>query len=308
MKEQLEFKFNIKPEPKTLISTVKTDKYTEYISKAFDYNFTGVSFFKPHKKPKTPSEYNIGFIYGTSGSGKSTLLKEFGKTKEPIWDNNFAVISHFSSPESGANKLMSAGLSSIPTICKPYNVLSTGEKFRANIARQLKDNAVIDEYTSVVNREVAKSASVSISKYIRSNNLKNIVLCSCHKDIINYLEPDWTYCTDTQILSVGRSLWQRPKIKLEIFKTTWRDWDIFRNHHYLSSNINKCCTCFTAKLNNEKIGFVASMPLPGKIPPLYSGDIRKKYRESRLVILPDYQGLGVGMELSNFVAQYFFRQ
>ncbi len=55
----------------------------------------------------------------------------------------------------------------------------------------------MDEFTSEVNRETAKSLCVSVSKYIRKKNLKNIVLASCHKDIIPWLQPDWVFDCDS---------------------------------------------------------------------------------------------------------------
>ena len=44
------------------------------------------------------------------------------------------------------------------------------------------------------------------------------------------------------------------------------------------------------------------MSLPGYTPPLYEGDRRKNWREARTVILPDFQGLGLGTRLSDAVA------
>ena len=84
---------------------------------------------------------------------------------------------------------MACGLSSIPSLCKPYHVLSNGEQFRADMARQLYDGAVIDEYTSVVNRETAVSLSIALEKYVRKNNIKNIIISSVHRDIIKWLQP-----------------------------------------------------------------------------------------------------------------------
>jgi ABC-type ATPase with predicted acetyltransferase domain len=88
------------------------------------------------------------------------------------------------------------GLNSIPSWYKPYAVLSNGERFRADLARKIEDGAVIDEFTSVVDRNVAKAASVALSKYIRKNNIKNVVLSTCHRDILEWLEPDWVIDTD----------------------------------------------------------------------------------------------------------------
>ena len=62
---------------------------------------------------------------------------------------------------------------------------------------------VIDEYTSVVDRNVAKAASVSLSRYIKSNDINNIVLSTCHRDILEWLEPDWVIDTDSGELIDG---------------------------------------------------------------------------------------------------------
>ena len=104
-------------------------------------------------------------------------------------------------------------MSSIPSLCRPYHVLSTGEAFRADMARRLKSNAVIDEFTSVVNRETAFSVSTSISKYIKKTNMRGIVFATCHFDIIDWLEPDWVYNTNLCKFDVNRfSLDRFPKL------------------------------------------------------------------------------------------------
>jgi hypothetical protein len=68
---------------------------------------------------------------------------------------------------------------------------------------KLKSHAVIDEFTSVVDRNVAKAASVSLSRYVKNNNLEGIVISTCHHDIIDWLEPDWVINTDTGELYNG---------------------------------------------------------------------------------------------------------
>ena len=282
-------------------SKVKTDEFTNYASKAFDYEFDGNSEFIGYDKPHLPEDFSIGVIHGASGSGKSTLLSEYGEEREHIWDIEKAVVSHFKTPEEATEKLTAVGLNSIPTWMKPFSVLSTGEKFRANLARSLENGAVIDEFTSVVNRSVAKSASVAVARYVKKNKLKNIVIATCHNDILEWLCPEWDFNTDSGELSV-RGYLQRPPIRLEIFRANHKLWDAFKNYHYLSADLNKCCTCFRCVWDGVTVGFSASIPLPSKIPPLYAGDVRKKYRESRTVILPDYQGLGIGVRFSDAVA------
>jgi hypothetical protein len=188
----------LQKETTPLISSVIVDEFIKASEKSFDCIFDGVSSFYPWKKPSNiPKDFKIGVIVGASGSGKSTLLKEFGSEDIPTWDNTKSILSHFETPDEAINRLTAVGLNSIPSWYKPYNVLSNGEKFRADLARKLKSNCVIDEYTSVVDRNVAKAASVALSRYINSNNLKNIVLSTCHRDILEWLEPDWVIDTDS---------------------------------------------------------------------------------------------------------------
>jgi len=183
---------------KSLKSSVKLDKFIKATEKAFDCELNGVTSFKPWNRPSNlPEEFNIGVIYGASGSGKTTLLKEFGNIETHIWDNDLGIVSHFESPDDAINKLSAVGLNSIPSWYKPYEVLSNGEKFRADLSRSIKCGAVIDEFTSVVDRTVAKAASVAISKYIKKNNIKNVVISTCHDDILEWLEPDWVINTNT---------------------------------------------------------------------------------------------------------------
>jgi len=187
-----------------LTSTVERDEFIEASETAFDCRFDGISTFYPWKLPKKlPKNFKIGVIVGSSGSGKSTLLKHFGVEEQPEWNPNKSVISHFDNPEDGINRLSSVGFNSIPSWYKPYHVLSNGEKFRADLARKIKSNAVIDEYTSVVDRNVAKAASVALSRYVNNNNLENIVISTCHMDIVDWLEPDWVINTDTGELLDG---------------------------------------------------------------------------------------------------------
>ena len=153
-----------------LKSSVEQDAITDEIGKKFDYQFDG-TILTEIKVPDFPKDFQIGLIVGSSGSGKSTLLEKcFGKPELVEWDNSKAIISHFESAEEGSNALGAAGLNSIPSWLKPYKVLSTGERFRADMARMLHDGATIDEFTSVVNRETAMSCCCSIQKYIRKKS------------------------------------------------------------------------------------------------------------------------------------------
>lgn len=184
---------------------VEQDVFTAKVAQAFDLDFDGVIETEiPDFEFPAYNSYNIGLIVGASGSGKSTLLRK-GKREEithhldwiPEWQKNKAIVSHFDTPDEAIEKLHACGLASVPTLCKPYHVLSNGEKYRAEFARLLEHDLIMDEFTSEVNRETAKSLCVSVSKYIRKKNLKNIMLASCHKDIIPWLQPDWVFDCDS---------------------------------------------------------------------------------------------------------------
>ena len=204
-----------------LTSSVIYDDFIKATEKAFDCRFDGVSTFYPWDMPTNlPKEFNIGVIYGASGSGKSTLLKEFGTEVVHTWDNTKSIISHFDTPDDGINKLSAVGLNSIPSWYKPYNVLSNGERFRADLSRSIKDGVVIDEFSSVVDRNVAKASSLAFSKYIKHNNIKNIVISTCHEDVLDWLEPDWVINTNNGEVYDGDFIEDQISISRYIEQTT----------------------------------------------------------------------------------------
>jgi ABC-type lipoprotein export system ATPase subunit/GNAT superfamily N-acetyltransferase len=281
------------------------DKYTEYIYHAYDIQNKEESKVVINNNIKLDFDWNIGVIYGGSGTGKSTLLKQFGEIKTPIFDNSKSLISNFDwiEPEEAANILSSMGLSSIPCWLRPHAVLSNGEQYRANMAycvSKAQDNEIIliDEYTSVVDRDVAKAMSNALQKYIRRTN-KKIILASCHFDIMEWLQPDWIYSPNKERVEKPDYLRQsRPKIKLEIFRCRYETWKIFKQHHYLSDGLNAAANTYICLWNDKPIGFVAILPFPGV------GDAKTR-RISRIVILPDYQGLGIGKKIIDYFSSLY---
>ncbi len=87
-----------------------------------------------------------------------------------------------------------------------------------------------------------------------------------------------------------------------MYKTSHKDiWRVFRQHHYLSADLNKTADCFVAYYNNVLVGFCAVLVQP-------NGQIKFCRRISRVVILPDYQNLGFGTRLTEFIADYYLRK
>ncbi len=320
---------------------VKTDTFTDEVAKALDYAFIGESVFEGWEKPEVPSDFKIGLILGPSGSGKTLLLRQFGTEAQPEWSDTKAIVSHFSTPAEAIDRLMAVGLNSVPSWCKPFHVLSNGEQFRANLARKLENGAVIDEYTSVIDRNVAKAASVAVRRYVDNQNFHGLVFASCHYDILEWLRPDWYFDTVSGILHDGRSL-RRPKIKLRLYPCQRSIWPMFASHHYLTPDLNQSCHSYlaTAQFGEQAetiVGFVSSIAQPiggrncadcghghvdkdcGKTPVSKGckcknfkfqrgSDERKAYREHRTVVLPDFQGLGIGPRISDTIAQFYLDQ
>ena len=156
-------------------------------------------------------EWNVGLIVGSSGTGKSTIAREcFPNDYIKGYDYNAKSIVD-DMPKSKSIKeiektFTSVGFGSPPSWLKPYDVLSNGEKMRVDLARSIledKEIIVFDEFTSVVNREVAKTSSYAISKAVRKQG-KKFVAVACHRDIIEWLEPDWIYDTDEKRFFIAR--------------------------------------------------------------------------------------------------------
>ena len=282
------------------------DRYTEYIYEAFDIQNkeeTSVKIPINFSECKT-FDWNIGVIYGGSGTGKTTLLKEFGSLTLDSFDEQKPLISNFDwlEPKEATFLLSAMGLASVPTWLRPFSLLSNGEQYRASLAYKVGkakegDVILIDEFTSVVDRDVAKAMSNALQKYIRREN-KKIILASCHFDIMEWLLPDWTYSPLKGRLERASSRRERPKIELSIFRCRYETWDIFKQHHYLSDGLNIVSKCFVALLENKPVAFMACIPSP-------SGYIKNAWRCSRIVVLPDYQGLGVGFKFVEHIAKLY---
>ena len=291
-----------------LKSSIKNDKYTNYVYDAFDIQNkeeteVEVSFNLSEAKD---FDWNIGVIYGSSGSGKTTILKRMGELSKSNFDCEKPLISNFNwlEPKDAALLLTSMGLSSVPTWLRPFHLLSNGEQYRAELAYKVgkaKDNEVIlvDEYTSVVDRDVAKAMSFALQKYIRKTN-KRIILASCHYDIMEWLMPDWT-CSPQKggVLERGEWLRQgRPKIELQVSRVESDTWNFFKKHHYLTEKVNKSCKFFLFEWNDKPVGICAVINQPRK-------GCSNGFAMSRTVVLPDFQGVGIGSKISDFCASMF---
>lgn len=254
--------------------------------------------------PLDERDWSVGLICGPSGSGKSTIAREaFGDAVcgGYDWPTDRSLLDGFPktlSIKDIVSLLSSVGFSSPPLWLRPFHVLSTGQQMRVTIARLLAeqpDLAVMDEFTSVVDRTVAQIGSAAIAKTVRRRKQK-FVAVTCHMDVLEWLQPDWVYDTQQGAFH-WRSLQRRPSIDLVVRRVHHSCWGYFRPYHYLSHTFNKAARCFVAFYHDRPIALQAVLPMPHRVKNLYRGH--------RAVCLPDYQGVGIGNALVTLVASAY---
>ena len=259
-----------------------------------------------------PDRWHVGVIVGPSGSGKSTVAAElFGDALVAghPWPTDRSLVDGFPlqlTIKQVVGLLSSVGFSSPPAWVRPFHVLSNGQQFRANLARTLAEATVdgrvraVDEYTSVVDRTVARIGSAAVARTVRQHGLR-FVAVTCHYDVLDWLDPDWTYEPHTNTLQVADAAREvgrrRPRLTLEITRTTRGDWAAFKPHHYLTGSLNPAAACYVGRVDGHPAAFTAVLPFPHPT--------RPGWREHRTVCLPDYQGVGIGHAMSEFVAALY---
>jgi ABC-type ATPase with predicted acetyltransferase domain len=158
--------------------------------------------------PLEDEKWQIGIIVGRSGTGKTSIAKQlfpkeyirgFGYTGDTVLDDFPGSVS----VNEITKALCNVGFASPPDWLKAYEHLSQGEKMRVDIARALclkQQLIVFDEFTSVVDREIAKVSAFAIAKAVRRTG-KRLIAVTCHYDVLAWLEPDWVFCTDDMSFS-----------------------------------------------------------------------------------------------------------
>jgi ABC-type ATPase with predicted acetyltransferase domain len=178
----------------------------------------GSSFRMEADLPVEDGDWAVGVVVGSSGSGKSSIGAEIAKNgfswHEFLWSDEPIIDAVDVTPgvKGGTSRtfdqvtgvLSSVGLGSVPAWLRPYQVLSNGEKFRADCAAMLlhedPSHLVVDEFTSVLDRTVATLGAAAFVKAWRRQKGRRIVLLTCHHDVLDWVEPDWVFDTDKRML------------------------------------------------------------------------------------------------------------
>lgn len=268
------------------------------------------------------SDFQVGLIVGASGSGKTTLAREiYGSavdarflTLDKALVDQFPLTMQY---DDIARALTGIGLASVPCWIKPAGALSNGQKARAEAALALawtdgehlptyQHAVVLDEWTSVVDRMVAKIMSHCVQKFARRVK-KRVVLVSCHYDVIEWLDPDWVIdCNagkfvDRRLLHPDERR-RAEKIHFDVREVGRDCWRSFSKYHYLSENLpGGRSYCYGLFHGENQIGFNC---FSNYVPHV---DKRTKplYHVHRTVIHPDYAGLGLGIHLDTETSRHF---
>ncbi len=165
-----------------------------------------------------------------------------------------------------------------------------------------KDVFVIDEWTSVVDRTVAKAMSNCLQKFARKNN-KTVIALSCHYDVFEWLNPDWVIdCNKAEYIdrrSLCQSYERQEQLEFTIRECDNKSWRFFSKYHYLSDKLaGGYAKYFGLYHNNEQVGFIAY----SNYVPHRKGTV-KQMHFNRVVVHPDYVGLGLGQHFINITAK-----
>lgn len=257
-----------------------------------------------------PPAWSVGVIVGPSMAGKTTLAHELfpGELVEQgawDWPADKCVPDGFPagcSVDEIAGLLSSVGFSSPPDWLKPYAALSNGGKFRVDLARTLAERpqrAVVDEFGSLVHQQARQVAAAAAAKAVRRRSGQLVALL-CHDDATEYFEPDWVIRIrpgERVTADAVRGSVRRPPITLKVVRAVPSAWERFRHHHYLSHDLHRAAKCFVGLVGGEPAAFASVLPFPHAV--------RPGWREHRTVCLPDFQDVGLGNALSEFVASLF---
>lgn len=285
-------------------SEVKNTFKTNKVKSMFDCDMDIVSKQFDVSIPIEDIDWSVGFIVGASGTGKTTIAKMLFPEYELFsgfeWSNS-SIVDDFGDEFSAkeiTEVLSKVGFASPPDWLKPFAVLSNGQKMRAELARLIltADKPFIyDEFTSVVDRQVAQIGSAAIQKFVRKQN-KQFIAVSCHYDIEQWLEPDWVY--DCNAMQFSRRLLRRPDIKCEIREASQQEWKQFMDFHYLSHEHNAAAHRYICEIGGDPVAWCSVLHFPHP-------KVKNMKRIHRIVVKPDYQGIGLGSRFMSEIAKKY---
>lgn len=281
--------------------TVTPSQEAHFIAEAFGiesgYNNQVLNLEIPDELPQ------ITYITGESGCGKTTLLKELGFTGN-ISEDELPKKPLFKWRESQENsiKLMSmVGLSDAIHFVSYYDELSDSQQFRAKLYYLLLDDReeiVLDEFLSTLDRETAKSVAFLFQKVLRKLG-KKAILSTAHTDLEGYLKPDLTikgkaFPSRWEVKYNGYNLKDNPflkNIKIKHKDSKWYRENSLGELHYKGKYTGGVKDYIGAYYKGKLIGLLLATYR------MWDGG----RRIARLVVHPSYRSLGIG----SFLTEYY---
>lgn len=295
---------------KRYTSSVTMTSRTAEASEAFDLDFNGtvnqvVQVLQPRH---LPDSWSIGALCGPSGSGKSVNMRNLGCEVVIQWRHGTPI------HEQADSALLDIVLLPLAAQQRCYDDLSTGQKMQADLARQLAAGGriLVDEFTSVLDRTLAAALCISVESYVRRMNLQ-LIVATVHLDILQQLQPDWYFRSDSaQLMTFSKGTCDRPAVPapcMDYFRPPVRSFTVsqlggakrtkevfqahFAQHHYLKQGLPAMWGLIVRDESGTAVAFHAVAWFTGCKAP----------REARVVVLPEYQGMGLGTRLSDLVGQ-----
>lgn len=250
--------------------------------------------------------WRIGVVVGPSGSGKSTIGRSLwggGAFYDAPWPTDAPIVDAIAAGgdfNEVTGALAAVGLGDVPSWLRPYGVLSNGEQFRADLARIVAERpgrVVVDEFTSVVDRQIARIGAGAFAKAWRRGT-GQAVLLTCHYDVLDWLQPDWVWDTREARFTRGWDQ-QRPRIDVEVRTGGWELWPTFKPHHYLEAGPMAGAVTY--------VGFVDGEPVIHLGVGSANAGGRVEARACRMVVMPEWQGAGIGTRFLNHVCDLYLR-
>jgi GNAT superfamily N-acetyltransferase len=263
---------------------------------------SGAHFDLEADLPIDGGDWKVGVVVGPSGSGKTSVGRALwggGAFYRPDgWPDDAPIVDAIApggSFDDVTAALGAVGLGDVPAWLRPYRVLSNGEQFRADLARIIAEEparVVVDEFTSVVDRQIARVGAGAFAKAWRRTP-GQAVLLTCHYDVLDWLEPDWIFDTREGRFTRECHQHRRPRLDLEVRTGGWDLWPIFKPHHYLDSGPMPFAKTYVGFIDGEPVVHLG----------MGSKSRGKAYeaRACRMVVMPEWQGAGVGMRFLNHV-------
>ena len=308
----------------------------------FDFSGDSTFVPPDFPRKKLGQDWGLGVVHGPSGSEKTTVLRQLlrgavGKvaTAPPDWNTTHVVEAAFEAKFDDASARLDACMLSAEERSVRFSELSACARARAQVAWLLADDAVLDEFTSLAPRRLAWDVARGVSQYVRNHGLKRVVVASVHEDIVAHFRPRWLFPTavatacwqdagrgafkPTGAVRYGclvmlradriaaaaparqeRDLFEPSEVTLQMRRAPYYHYALFEKHHYLCGGVSEAAWCFEVTLNGRPVGFHAVQPAFGEVG-AGKGSTGAS-REHRVVILPDFQGIGLGWQMSETVA------